>query len=151
MLPSYIVATVDEHSKSLQVLSNGCVRTESRQEEAQERIMKLERQVKHQADEIIKLQTKHAEHQSQIEELKRVLHRSMGSSTEAAADSGACGGQQQQPQQFLLTPEAERQTPSFGQQTAEAEVVEDEWWGLVDRHGWHKVGSRMIHRSCQRA
>ena len=140
MLPSYIVATVDEHSKSLQVLSNGCVRTESRQEEAQERIMKLERQVKHQADEIIKLQTKHAEHQSQIEELKRVLHRSMGSSTEAAADSGACGEQQQQPQQFLLTPEAERQTPSFGQQTAEAEVVEDEWWGLVDRHGWPQGG-----------
>ena len=74
--------------------------------------MKLERQVKHQADEIIKLQTKHA-HQSQIKELKRVLHGSCGRQWRT------CGGQQQQPQQFLLTLEAERQTPSFGQQTAE--------------------------------
>ena len=140
VLPSYIVAAVDEHNKSLQVLSNGCVRTESRQEEAQEHIRKLERQVKHQADEITKLQTRHAEQQSQIEELKRVFHRSMGSSTEIAADGGVCSGQQQQPQQFLLTPEAERQTPSFGQQTAEAETVEDEWWGTVDRHGWPQGG-----------
>ncbi|CAE7388080.1 unnamed protein product [Symbiodinium sp. CCMP2592] len=140
VLPSYIVATVDKHSRSLQVLSNGCVRTESRQEEAQERIMKLWRQVKHQADDIIKLQTKHAEHRSQSEELRRVLHKNVGSSTEAAVNSGACGGQQQQPQQFLLTPEAKRPTPSFSQQTAETESVEDEWWGLVDRHGWPQGG-----------